>query len=177
MKKLMLSIIALACCQEARRFPNYPPRHNRHLARRIKTIRRQDQELRTVIKISTTDNDKLAAVLYSIDQRRRRYPATTFTRKVPPCKDDHYRLERDLRRKDELDGNTIDGTWSQGGPLQSPDPDESHPRDCMGHSRTPSSAETDGGRCETGIRSRHDQAKRSDQTGLFSLPVIRGQAC
>ena len=38
------------------------------------------QELRIVIKISTTDADKLAAVMYSIDQQSPAIPATTFTR-------------------------------------------------------------------------------------------------
>ena len=33
-----------------------------------------------MIKISTTDADKLAAVMYSIDQQSPAIPATTFTR-------------------------------------------------------------------------------------------------
>jgi len=74
------------------------------------------QGLRTVIKISTTDNDKLAAVFYSIDQRSPAIPATTFTRNGSAVKMTINALNGTFEGKVNGDGNTIDGTWSQGGP-------------------------------------------------------------
>jgi len=75
------------------------------------------QELRTVIKISTTDNDKLAAVFYSIDQQSPAIPATTFTRNGSAVKMTITALNGTYEGKVNADGNTIDGTWTQGGPV------------------------------------------------------------
>ena len=75
------------------------------------------QELRTVIKISTTDNDKLAAVFYSIDQHSPAIPATTFTRNGSAVKMTITALNGTYEGKVNADGNTIDGTWTQGGPV------------------------------------------------------------
>ena len=74
------------------------------------------QELRTVIKISTTDADKLAAVMYSIDQRSPAIPATTFTRSGSSVRMTIAALNGTYEGKISGDGNTIEGTWSQGGP-------------------------------------------------------------
>ncbi len=75
------------------------------------------QELRTVIKISTTDNDKLAAVFYSIDQQSPAIPATTFTRNGSAVKMTITALNGTYEGRVNSEGNTIDGTWTQGGPL------------------------------------------------------------
>jgi uncharacterized protein (TIGR03435 family) len=74
------------------------------------------QGLRTVIKISTTDNDKLAGVFYSIDQRSPAIPVTTLTRNGSVVKMTIMALNGTYEGKISSDGNTIDGTWSQGGP-------------------------------------------------------------
>jgi len=74
------------------------------------------RELRTVIKISTTDNDKLAAVLYSIDQGGQPIRATTFTRDGSTVKMTISQMNGNYEGKLSADGNTITGTWSQGGP-------------------------------------------------------------
>jgi uncharacterized protein (TIGR03435 family) len=74
------------------------------------------QELRIVIKISTTDADKLAAVLYSIDQRSPAIPATTFTRSGSTVKMTITALNGNYEGRVSGDGNSIEGTWTQGGP-------------------------------------------------------------
>jgi hypothetical protein len=77
MKKLMLSIIALAAMAGGAL-----------LAQSITGTRQgtiqAGRELRTVIKISTTDQDALKAVLYSIDQGGRAYPSTRSLSRVRP---------------------------------------------------------------------------------------------
>jgi uncharacterized protein (TIGR03435 family) len=73
-------------------------------------------ELRTVIKISTTENDKLAAVFYSIDQQSPAIPATTFTLNGSAVKMTIAALNGTYEGRLNSDGNTIDGTWTQGGP-------------------------------------------------------------
>jgi uncharacterized protein (TIGR03435 family) len=72
--------------------------------------------LRIVLKISTTDADKLAAVLYSIDQRSPAIPATTFTRSGSTVKMAVTQLNGNYEGRVSADGNSIDGTWTQGGP-------------------------------------------------------------
>jgi uncharacterized protein (TIGR03435 family) len=72
--------------------------------------------LRIVIKISTTDADKLAAVLYSIDQRSPAIPATTFTRSGSTVKMAVTQLNGNYEGRVSSDGNTIEGMWTQGGP-------------------------------------------------------------
>jgi uncharacterized protein (TIGR03435 family) len=75
------------------------------------------QVLRTVIKISTTANDKLAAVFYSIDQQSPAIPANTFTRDGSSVKMTITQLNGIFEGRLSADGNTITGTWSQGAPL------------------------------------------------------------
>src|SRR5580765_4197924 len=74
------------------------------------------QELRIVIKISMTDAEKLAAVLYSIDQQSPAIPATTFTRNGSTVKMTVTQLNGTYEGKVSSDGNLIEGTWTQGGP-------------------------------------------------------------
>ncbi len=73
--------------------------------------------LRIVIKISTTDADKLTAVMYSIDQQSPAIPATTFTRSGSVVKMTVAAVNGSYEGKVSADGNSIDGTWSQGMPL------------------------------------------------------------
>lgn len=82
----------------------------------LKPPQGQGRELRTVIKISTTDNDKLAAVFYSIDQQSPAIPATTFTRNGSTVKMTITTLNGTYEGRVNADGTTIDGTWTQGGP-------------------------------------------------------------
>ena len=77
----------------------------------------QGKGLRIVIKVSTTDADKLAAVMYSIDQQSPAIPATTFTRNGSAIKMTVTPLNGTYEGKLNSEGNSIDGTWSQGAPL------------------------------------------------------------
>ena len=76
----------------------------------------QGRGLRIVIKISTTEADKLAAILYSIDQQSPAIPATTFTRNGSAVKMTVAALNGTYEGRVNSDGNTIEGTWTQGGP-------------------------------------------------------------
>jgi uncharacterized protein (TIGR03435 family) len=77
----------------------------------------QGKGLRIVIKVSTTDADKLAAVMYSIDQQSPAIPATTFTRNGSAIKMTVAPLNGTYEGKLNAEGNSIDGTWTQGAPL------------------------------------------------------------
>lgn len=74
------------------------------------------RELRTVIKISTGDDDKLKAVFYSIDQPSPAIPVTTITRTGSTVKMAIAALNGTYEGKLSSDGNSIEGTWTQGGP-------------------------------------------------------------
>jgi hypothetical protein len=90
MKKLLLSIIAFT-----------PLLAQNVVGTWQGALQVPSRELRTVFQISTTDADALHAVLYSIDQGGQPISANTVTR-------DGASLS--------ADGNSITGTWSQGGP-------------------------------------------------------------
>ena len=77
----------------------------------------QGKGLRIVIKVSTTDADKLAAVMYSIDQQSPAIPATTFTRNGSAIKMTVTPLNGTYEGKLNAEGNVIDGTWTQGAAL------------------------------------------------------------
>jgi len=77
----------------------------------------QGKGLRVVIKVSTTDADKLAAVFYSIDQQSPAIPATTFTRNGSAVKMTIAAANATYEGKLNAEGTLIDGTWSQGVPL------------------------------------------------------------
>jgi uncharacterized protein (TIGR03435 family) len=80
------------------------------------TLKGPQQDLRIVVKISTTEADKLSAVLYSIDQRTPAIPASTFTRDGSAVKMTVAALNGTYEGKVSGDGNSINGTWTQGGP-------------------------------------------------------------
>jgi uncharacterized protein (TIGR03435 family) len=77
----------------------------------------QGKGLRVVIKVSTTDADKLSAVFYSIDQQSPAIPATTFTRNGSTVKMTIAAVNGTYEGKLNAEGNSIDGTWTQGAPL------------------------------------------------------------
>jgi uncharacterized protein (TIGR03435 family) len=83
----------------------------------LKIPQARNGELRTVIKISTTEADKLAAVFYSIDQGGQPANAATVTANGPSLKLTFPQMNGTYEGKLSPDGKTIDGTWSQGNAL------------------------------------------------------------
>ena len=82
----------------------------------LKVPQAPNGELRIVIKISTTDADKLAAELYSIDQGGQPFSASTVTASGPNLKMSVTPLNGTFEGRLSADGKTIAGTWSQGMP-------------------------------------------------------------
>jgi uncharacterized protein (TIGR03435 family) len=78
-------------------------------------LKNPNGQLRIVIQISL-ENDKLKAVLYSIDQRSPAIPASTITSDGSSLKMTIAALNGTYEAKLSPDGNTLSGTWSQGGP-------------------------------------------------------------
>jgi uncharacterized protein (TIGR03435 family) len=74
-------------------------------------------ELRIVLKISTTDADKLAALFYSIDQGGQPISATAVTASGSNLKMTISALNGSYEGRLSADAKTIAGTWSQGAPL------------------------------------------------------------
>ena len=70
-----------------------------------------------MIKVSTTDADKLAAVFYSIDQQSPAIPATTFTRNGSAVKMTIAAANATYEGRLNAEENSIEGTWSQGVPM------------------------------------------------------------
>jgi uncharacterized protein (TIGR03435 family) len=83
----------------------------------LKIPQAPDGELRIVLKISTTANDKLAGEFYSIDQGSSAIPTTTLTASGPAIKMTIERLNARYEGKLSPDGKTISGTFNQGAPL------------------------------------------------------------
>jgi uncharacterized protein (TIGR03435 family) len=79
------------------------------------TLQVPNRELRTVIKISTTDADALKATLYSIDQGGGGISGT-LTQQGSAIKISIAGIGGTYEGKLSADGNSITGTWSQGGP-------------------------------------------------------------
>jgi len=113
MKKPMLWIIALAALSGGALAQNITGTWQGA----IQPPQAQGRGLRIVLKISTTDADKLAAVMYSIDQQSPAIPATTFTRNGSTIKMTVTPLNGTYEGKVSADGNSIEGIWSQGMPL------------------------------------------------------------
>ena len=110
MKRLMLRMIALAALSGGALF-----------AQNITgtwqgTLKAGGSELRIVFKISTTDADKLKAVLYSIDQGGSAYPPARHSTGFDG-KNGDIRIGGSYEGKLSADGNSIAGTWTQGPPL------------------------------------------------------------
>jgi uncharacterized protein (TIGR03435 family) len=76
----------------------------------------QGKALRVVIKV-TVDNDKLKATIYpNIDQGGQSIPASSFTKDGSNIKMTITAVNGTYEGRLSEDGNTITGTWSQGGP-------------------------------------------------------------
>jgi len=81
----------------------------------LKAPQAPNRELRTVVKISTTPDDKLAGELYSIDQRSPAIPATSITTNGNTLKMTFDRVNGTYEGRMSADGKTINGTWNQQG--------------------------------------------------------------
>ena len=81
----------------------------------LKVLQAPNGELRIVLKISTTAEDKLAADLYSIDQRTPAIPVTTVAASGNSLKMTIDRLNGTYEGRMTADGKTINGTWTQQG--------------------------------------------------------------
>jgi uncharacterized protein (TIGR03435 family) len=80
------------------------------------TLKPGARDLRTVMKISLED-DKLKAVLYSIDQGGQPVPASAIAQNGSTVKMTFAAIGGDYEGKISGDGNSITGTWTQGAPL------------------------------------------------------------
>src|SRR3954452_19857634 len=72
--------------------------------------------LRIVIKISRADDESLKAVLYSIDQGGQPLTASSATQQGTTVKMTVAALGGNYEGKLNAEGDTITGTWTQGGP-------------------------------------------------------------
>ncbi|HET7099977.1 MAG TPA: TIGR03435 family protein, partial [Terriglobia bacterium] len=118
MKNLMRWIIALAALSGGAAFSQLSGQNITGTWQgTIQPPQAEGRGLRIVLKISTTAADKLAAVMYSIDQQSPAIPATTFTRNGSTIKMTVTPLNGTYEGKVSADGNSIEGIWSQGMPL------------------------------------------------------------
>lgn len=108
MKKLVLWIIALAILQESALFAQSLTGMWQG------SLKLPNRDLRIVFKISTTDQDTLKAVMYSIDQNPQPISANTVTAQGSAIKISIIGLGT-YEGKLSAGGNSIAGTWSQGG--------------------------------------------------------------
>lgn len=76
-----------------------------------------NRDLRTVIKISTSNADSLKAVFYSIDQPGAGIPVASVTLQGGTVKFSIPAINGTYEGKLGADGNSIAGTWTQGAPL------------------------------------------------------------
>jgi len=76
----------------------------------------QGMPLRVVIKVALND-DKWKAMFYSIDQTGQGIPASTFTKDGSAIKMTIVALNGTYEGKLSADNNSINGTWTQGGPV------------------------------------------------------------
>jgi len=83
----------------------------------LKAPQARNGELRTVIKISANEADKLAVVFYSIDQGAQPLTATSVTASGSNLKITFAQLNGTYEGRLSSDGKTIAGTWSQGAPM------------------------------------------------------------
>jgi uncharacterized protein (TIGR03435 family) len=110
MKKLMLWMIALAA------LPGSALQAQNITGAWQGTLEAGPQKLRVVFKI-LLDDDKLNAVMYSIDQGGQPIAANAITKDGSTVKMTIAALSGTYEGKVSADGNSITGTWSQGAPL------------------------------------------------------------
>jgi uncharacterized protein (TIGR03435 family) len=82
----------------------------------LKVPQAPNGELRVVIKISTTDADRLKAEMFSIDQGAQPIPASAVTQSGSTLKISIATINGNYEGKLSPDGKTISGTWMQGAP-------------------------------------------------------------
>jgi uncharacterized protein (TIGR03435 family) len=70
-------------------------------------------ELRIVIKVSTTEADKLAATMYFIDRGTTLVPSSAVTTNGAGLKMSFERINGTWEGRLSADGKTLDGTWTQ----------------------------------------------------------------
>jgi uncharacterized protein (TIGR03435 family) len=109
MKKLMLWMIALAA------LPGSALQAQNITGAWQGTLEAGPQKLRVVFKI-TLDDDKLKGILYSIDQGGQPIPASTVTKDGSTVKMTVAAINGSYEGKLSGDGNSINGTWTQGAP-------------------------------------------------------------
>jgi uncharacterized protein (TIGR03435 family) len=112
-KVLVLCILALSICSGNGLFAQSFPGTWQGA---LKAPQAPNGELCIVLKISTTGEDKLAAELYSIDQRSPAIPATSIATSNNSLKITIARLNAGYEGRMSADGKTINGTWTQGNP-------------------------------------------------------------
>ena len=69
-------------------------------------------QLRIVVKVSTTEADKLQAAFYSIDQTGQPFPVNSFNVQGSSVKMSIVSLAGNFDGKMSADGNSIVGTWT-----------------------------------------------------------------
>jgi uncharacterized protein (TIGR03435 family) len=82
----------------------------------LKVPQARNGELRIVLKIDTNENEALVAVLYSIDQNPTPIKAESVKTSGRGIKINIPTLNGTFEGNLSSDGNTIDGTWTQGAP-------------------------------------------------------------
>ncbi|MBZ5609399.1 MAG: TIGR03435 family protein [Acidobacteriia bacterium] len=107
MKKLMLWIIAFAAWPGGALFAQ-------SITGTWQGTLQAGRDLRTVIKISTSEKDTLKAVMYSIDQGGQGIPANAVTLQGSSVKIAIPGIGGTYEGKLSADGNSITGTWTQG---------------------------------------------------------------
>lgn len=114
MKKLMLWMVALAALPVPAIFAQTMTGTWQGA---LKIPQAPNGELRVIIKISTTDADRLKAEMFSIDQGGQPIPATAVTQSGSTLKITIAAVNGNYEGKLSADGATITGTWTQGAPL------------------------------------------------------------
>jgi uncharacterized protein (TIGR03435 family) len=113
MKKLLPWIFAFTCVQAVALFGQT---FAGTWQGALKVPQAPNGELRLVLKISTTDVDKLAGIFYSIDQGGQPIPATSVTASGSGLKISIAALNGSYEGRLSPDGKSIAGTWTQGMP-------------------------------------------------------------
>jgi uncharacterized protein (TIGR03435 family) len=82
----------------------------------LKTPQAPNGEQRIVIKVSTTEADKLAAAMYFIDREATLVPSSAVTANGAGLKMSFERINGTWEGRLSADGKTLDGTWTQDEP-------------------------------------------------------------
>jgi uncharacterized protein (TIGR03435 family) len=113
MKKVMLAVIALAVLAGSASFSQLSAQNITGTWQGA--LKTSPQESRIVVKISTTDKDTLTAVTYAIDQGGQPIPVSALTRNGSTVKWTIAAIGGSYEGRVSGDGNSIEGTWNQGG--------------------------------------------------------------